>query len=100
IMRLLLVEDSRRLQKAIAQGLRRAGYGVDTSGDGEEGLWLAESHDYDVIVLDLMLPGLYGLQILRRLREQGRQVHVLILTARDSIEDRVRGLQAGADDYL
>jgi DNA-binding response OmpR family regulator len=99
-MRVLLVEDSQRLRRAIALGLKRAGYAVDVSGDGEEGLWFAESHDYDAIVLDLMLPGLNGLSILRRLRDQGRQVPVLILTARDSIEDRVRGLQTGADDYL
>ena len=99
-MRVLLVEDSRRLQTAIATGLRRLAYAVDIAGDGEEGLWFAESNDYDVIVLDLMLPKMDGLTVLRRLREAGSKVHVLILTARDAVPDRVAGLRAGADDYL
>lgn len=99
-MRVLLIEDSRRLRESVARALRKAGYALDATGDGREGLGLAESNDYDVIVLDLMLPGMDGLTILRRLREQGRPVHVLILTARDSVDDRVRGLQSGADDYL
>jgi DNA-binding response OmpR family regulator len=73
---------------------------VDLAADGEEGLWLAETSEYDAIVLDLMLPKMDGLTLLRRLREQGSKVNVLILTAKDSIEDRVEGLQAGADDYL
>ena len=99
-MRILLVEDSKRLQRSIAAGLRRRGLAVDVAGDGEQGLWFAESNDYDVIILDRMLPKLDGLTVLRRLREQGRQSHVLILTARDAIEDRVEGLGSGADDYL
>ena len=99
-MRILLIEDSKRLQRSLAMGLRKAGYRIDVTGDGEEGLWSAESHDYDVIILDLMLPKLDGLTILRRLREQGKAVHVLILTAKDTVEDRVEGLQSGADDYL
>jgi DNA-binding response OmpR family regulator len=99
-MRVLLVEDSVRLQAAVARGLRRSGYAVDTTGNGEEGLWMAASSEYDVVVLDLMLPGLDGLTVLRRLREQGRGTHVLILTARDAVDDRVRGLREGADDYL
>ena len=80
--------------------LRRCGYAVDVSGDGEDGLWRAENTDYDVIVLDLMLPKLDGLSVLQRLREAGRLTHVLLLTARDSVADRIRGLKAGADDYL
>jgi DNA-binding response OmpR family regulator len=99
-MRVLVVEDSPRLQRNIATALRRSGYAVDTAGDGEDGLWLAESHDYDAIVLDLMLPKRDGLDVLRTLRSRGRPAHVLLLTARDTVADRVTGLQAGADDYL
>ncbi len=99
-MRLLLIEDSERLQRSVGTGLRKAGYALDITGDGEEGLWYAESHDYDAIILDLMLPKLDGLTLLRRLRAEGKQTHVLILTARDKVEDRVSGLQRGADDYL
>ncbi len=99
-MRVLLIEDSERLQRSVGAGLRAAGYAVDATGDGKQGLWCAESHDYDVIVLDLMLPGMDGLSLLQRLRSRGGQAHVLILTARDTVEDRVKGLQSGADDYL
>ncbi|MFI5335713.1 MAG: response regulator transcription factor [Opitutales bacterium] len=99
-MRILLVEDSARLQRGIATALRRTGYAVDTAGDGETGLWLAESHDYDAVILDIMLPKRDGLEVLRTLREHGRLTHVLLLTARDTVADRVTGLQAGADDYL
>jgi DNA-binding response OmpR family regulator len=99
-MRVLLVEDSQRLQKSLGKALRRAGYAVDVSGDGEDGLWLAESNDYDAIILDIMLPKLDGLSVLGRLRAQGRQTAVLLLTAKDTIDDRVGGLQMGADDYL
>ncbi len=99
-MRILVVEDSRRMRQALTIGLRKSGFAVDTAEDGEEGLWMAESNAYAVIVLDLMLPKLDGLTVLTRLRDKGRNVHVLILTARDAVEDRVRGLQLGADDYL
>jgi DNA-binding response OmpR family regulator len=99
-MRLLFVEDSERLQRSVGSGLKKAGYAVDITGDGEEGLWYAQSHDYDAIILDVMLPKLDGLTLLRRLRSTGRQSHVLLLTARDRVEDRVLGLQTGADDYL
>lgn len=99
-MRLLLVEDSPRLQLSVATALRRSGYVVDTAGDGEEGLWLAESHSYDLVILDLMLPKIDGLEVLRRLRAGGRDTHVLLLTARDTVADRVQGLETGADDYL
>jgi len=80
--------------------LKRSGYAVDVSEDGEDGLWRAESNDYDVIVLDIMLPKLDGLALLQKLRKAGKATHVLLLTARDTVEDRVRGLRAGADDYL
>jgi DNA-binding response OmpR family regulator len=99
-MRVLLIEDSLVLQQTVSTALRRFGYAVDVSGDGEDGLWRAASTDYDAIVLDIMLPKLDGLTLLRRLRESGKLTHVLLLTARDSIQDRVRGLRAGADDYL
>lgn len=99
-MRLLLVEDFKPLQKSLLKGLREAGYAVDATGDGEEGLWFAESNDYDLIILDLMLPNMDGMTILKKLRAQGKKNQILILTARDSVEDRVRGLDAGADDYL
>ena len=99
-MRILLVEDSERLRRSVSTSLKKSGYLTDSTGDGEEGLWLAQSNDYDVVVLDIMLPGLDGLSLLKRLREQGKTTHVLLLTARDTVEDRVRGLKLGADDYL
>ena len=99
-MRVLLVEDFELLRDSLAQGLREAGYAVDAAADGEEGLWYAQSNPYDVFILDLMLPKIDGLTLLKKLRENNSQTHVLILTARDSPEDRVRGLDSGADDYL
>lgn len=99
-MRLLLVEDYRPLQKSLAKGLREAGFAVDATGDGQEGLWYAMGNDYDVIILDLMLPGMDGLEILKKLRAKDRQNPVLILTAKDTLQDRVTGLDLGADDYL
>ena len=99
-MRILLIEDSRRLQRSIARGLRNSGYAVDIADDGQQGLIRARTSDYDVIVLDLMLPVLDGLSVLQMLREKNISAHVLILTARDAVEDRVRGLEQGADDYL
>jgi len=99
-MRVLLVEDSSVLQHSIGVALRRSGYAVDVSGDGEDGLWRAENNDYDVIVLDIMLPNLDGLTLLQKLRKGGKATHVLLLTARDKVQDRVRGLKSGADDYL
>jgi len=99
-MRVLLVEDSVRIQKAVARGLRANGYAVDATGDGSHGLYLAEGQPYDVIILDLMLPGLDGLSFLRRIRQRGQNAHVIILTAKDTVEDRVAGLSQGADDYM
>jgi DNA-binding response OmpR family regulator len=99
-MRVLLVEDYEALRESLAKGLREAGFAVDAAGDGEEGLWYGKSNEYDVIILDLMLPRLDGLAVLRRLRVAGSKAQVLILTARDGVGDRVKGLDAGADDYL
>ncbi len=99
-MRLLLVEDYRPLRQSLTKGLREAGFAVDTTGDGKEGLWYAMGNEYDVIILDIMLPGLDGLEILKKIRSKGKKIHVLILTAKDTVEDRVAGLDLGADDYL
>ena len=99
-MRLLVIEDYFPLRKSMLKGLRAAGYAVDVAADGESGLWYALGNPYDVILLDLMLPKLDGLSLLAKLREEGRTDHVLILTAKDAVSDRVRGLEAGADDYL
>jgi DNA-binding response OmpR family regulator len=99
-MRVLLVEDSERLRRSLSTALKKSGYAVDATGDGAEGLWLAESNGYDVLVLDIMLPGTSGLEMLQKLRKAGHNAHVLLLTAKDTVEDRVRGLKAGADDYL
>lgn len=99
-MRALIVEDNATLRQAVGGAAREAGFAVDESGDGEDGLWHATSFVYDAIVLDIMLPKLDGLSVLRRLRSAGSQAPVLLLTARDAVEDRVAGLDAGADDYL
>lgn len=99
-MKLLVIEDSPRLRRSLGRGLKKLGYSVDLVGDGREGLDYGRFNDYDVIVLDIMLPGMDGLSILKELRSQGKQCHILILSARDQVEDRVTGLQLGADDYL
>jgi DNA-binding response OmpR family regulator len=100
-MRVLIVEDERRLAENIARSLREiAGYAVDLAGDGPQGLQLASGNAYDLIILDLMLPGFDGRQLLVQLREAGQQTPVLILTARDDKESLVTLLNSGADDYL
>ena len=99
-MRVLVIEDSARLRQTISTWLQRNGFAVDASADGEEGLWLAMTNDYDAIVLDIMLPKLDGLALLQTFRKRGKQAHVLLLTAKDTIPDRVRGFGLGADDYL
>jgi len=88
------------LQKSLAKGLREADFAVDVTGDGKEGLWYAMSNDYDVIILDLMLPKLDGMSILKQIRAENKNNHVLILTAKDTVEDRIKGLDLGADDYM
>ena len=99
-MKVLLIEDYPLLRKSVAEGLREAGFTVEATGDGEEGLWHASSGNYDVIVLDLMLPGVDGLTILKKLRQKKSAAYVLILTAKDTPADRINGLNLGADDYL
>jgi DNA-binding response OmpR family regulator len=99
-VRLLVIEDYAPLREALARGLRDAGYVVDATGSGVDGLWYAENHPYDAIILDLMLPGVDGFAILDRLRAAGNGTRVLVLTARDAVADRVTGLDLGADDYL
>ena len=98
-MRLLVVEDETDLLTSLAKALREEGYAVDTAADGEDGLYKAQSWDYDAVVLDVMLPHLDGWQVLDRLRES-KKTPVLMLTARDAAPDRVRGLDGGADDYV
>ena len=99
-MRVLIVEDEAKMAGLIRRGLERDGMAVDTAGDGEEALWKAEAVDYDAIVLDLMLPGIDGLEVCGQLRESGIWSPILMLTARDAVRDRVAGLDRGADDYL
>jgi two-component system, OmpR family, response regulator len=99
-MRLLLVEDDVKLARAMQRGLQREGYAVDLAGDGDEGLDQANENDYDVVLLDVMLPGRDGFAVCRAMRRNERWAPVLMLTARDQVKDRIRGLDAGADDYL
>lgn len=99
VMRILVVEDEPRLQHNLAKALREEGYAVDTASDGDDGLFKAETYNYDAVILDVMLPQLDGWQVLEKLRAQ-KKTPVLMLTARDGPKDRVRGLDSGADDYL
>jgi DNA-binding response OmpR family regulator len=100
LMRILVVEDNRRLSNALKQSLVDAGYAVDAAYDGHEGLEFATAAPYDAIVLDVMLPGRDGLAVCRELRRQRVATPIIMLTARDTVADRVRGLDSGADDYL
>jgi two-component system, OmpR family, response regulator len=99
-MRVLIVEDDLRMASLVRRGLTGEGLAADVAGTGEDALWMAQAHPYDSIVLDVMLPGLDGFETCRRLRAAGVWVPVLMLTARDAVEDRVAGLDSGADDYL
>jgi len=99
-VRVLLVEDQTKLARAVQRGLQQEGYAVDVAATGDDGLHLATEVDYDAVVLDVMLPGLDGFEVCRRMRVQGRWAPVLMLTARDGVADRVTGLDVGADDYL
>ena len=99
-MHILVVEDEIKISRFIGRGLKEAGYCVTTAFDGEEGLFLAESHPFDLILLDIMLPKRDGLDVCRALRKQGKSVPIIMLTAKDSIDNRVQGLDNGANDYL
>ncbi len=99
-MRVLVVEDDAKIASFVARGLKQAGYAVDHASDGEAGLALAESTDYDAAIVDVMLPKLDGISLVRRLRLARRLIPILFLSAKSSVDDRVRGLQSGGDDYL
>jgi two-component system OmpR family response regulator len=99
-MRVLVVEDDAKIASFVTRGLKQAGYAVDHASDGEAGLALAESTDYDAAIVDVMLPKLDGISLVRRLRLARRLVPILFLSAKSSVDDRVRGLQSGGDDYL
>jgi DNA-binding response OmpR family regulator len=99
-MRVLLIEDHKPLVRALRQGLEEEGFAVDVAADGEEGDFKTRTAEYDVIILDLMLPKVDGLTLLQKWRREGIKTHVLVLTARGSIDDKVKGLDLGADDYL
>jgi DNA-binding response OmpR family regulator len=99
-MRILVVEDDKKVANFLEQGLREDGYSVDVAHDGTDGALMAHVHSYDLLILDVMLPGKTGFDIVRELRREGTPVPILLLTARDAAEDIVRGLDAGADDHL
>jgi len=99
-VRVLVVEDEAKMAGLLKRGLEEDGYAVDVGSDGPEGFWLATENSYGLIVLDVMLPGFDGFELCRKLRKAGDWTPVLMLTARDGVDDRVRGLDAGADDYL
>lgn len=100
MMNILLIEDNRDLALNLFDYFEAKGHAMDLAGDGISGLHLAATNQYDVLILDLMLPGIDGLTLCRRLREAGKQMPVLMLTARDSLDDKIAGLEAGADDYV
>jgi len=99
-MRMLLIEDEKKLCDLIEKALKAERYAVDVAGDGQAGWSLADAYDYDLVILDLMLPGLSGTEVLRRIRRKNQQVPILILTARDATDEKVQHFEAGADDYL
>jgi len=99
-MRVLIIEDDKQTAAYVSQGLRESGHVVDHAGDGRDGLFMATENDYDVLLVDRMLPGIDGLSIIRTLRDNGNSVPALILSALGEVDDRVKGLRAGGDDYL
>jgi two-component system copper resistance phosphate regulon response regulator CusR len=99
-MRLLLVEDDARIARFVAKGLREQAYAVDVSSSGDDALYQAEINTYDLVILDVMIPGRNGFEVCRELRKSGQRMPILMLTARDAVEDRITGLDHGADDYL
>ncbi len=100
MLRILIVEDDAKIAAFVKQGLQQAGFAVDVASDGEEGLVLLSTQPYDASIVDVMLPRLDGLSMIERLRLEGKQVPVIVLSARRSLDDRIKGLQAGGDDYL
>lgn len=100
MMRILIIEDEGKIAAFLKRGLKEEGYAVDVAADGEQGHFLASTQEYDVIILDLMLPGMDGISLCRKLRSEGNEVKILILSARDKVKEKVLGLDAGADDYL
>jgi two-component system OmpR family response regulator len=99
-VRVLVIEDERRMLALLRRGLIEEGYAVDVAEDGQDGLWMASEVDYAAVICDVMLPSIDGFEVCREMRRGGRWAPVILLTARDAVEDRVRGLDAGADDYL
>jgi heavy metal response regulator len=99
-MRILVIEDEVKIAQFVKRGLKEEGYAVDVANDGEEGHFLLSSNDYDIIILDLMLPKIDGLTLCRTLRKDGNQTPIIMLTAKDTVKDKVKGLDSGADDYL
>lgn len=99
-MRILVIEDEIKTAEYIQKGLTSSGFSVDVAHNGTDGLFAATNHPYDLVILDVMMPGLDGFGVIEKLRQMDREIHVIFLTARDAIEDRVRGLELGADDYL
>jgi DNA-binding response OmpR family regulator len=99
-MRLLLVEDDSRIARFVARGLQEQAYAVDAVANGDDALYQADINDYDLVILDVMIPGKDGFETCRAIRASGKRMPILMLTARDAVEDRIRGLDAGADDYL
>ena len=99
-MRILLVEDDRRIARFVAKGLREQAYAVDVTGDGDDAFYKVSINDYDAVILDVMIPGRDGFQVCQDMRSAGIAVPVIMLTARDTVQDRITGLDSGADDYL
>ncbi|MDE1920668.1 MAG: response regulator transcription factor [Candidatus Omnitrophica bacterium] len=99
-MRILVIEDEVKIAQFIKRGLKEEGYAVDVANDGEEGHFMLASNEYDALVLDLMLPKMDGLALCRQLRKDGNQIPIIMLTAKDTVKDKVKGLDTGADDYL
>ena len=99
-MKILVIEDDKKISSFLLKGLKEAGYTVDLAGDGEEGLHLATTFEYDLIILDIMLPKMDGLTLLGKIRTEGYTTPIIILSAKESVDDKVKGLQSGGDDYL
>ncbi len=99
-MRILIVEDFGPLRRSLSLGLQEEGYAVDAAADGDEGWWYAKDQEYDIMILDVMLPGMNGVALVKRIRDAGSKTPIMLLSAKDAVEDRVAGIDAGADDYM